>query len=184
MPCAAKAAVGNWPLKAGSPYSHTSWAHSMSPACYGNHRGSRFTAWRWRSRAGRSRVSPAVRLRTLSSGIWALKTAASVRALGAVNGELERVLADRLEIEPVKVEALRELEEVTELLRKSPWRSRHGAERCPRQWLWRSSACTPATCPSWTSWTPTTGAAGRPRQAARINDLESGLARVDERTRN
>ena len=38
----------------------------------------------------------------------------------------------RLEIEPVKAEALRELEEITEFLRKSPWRSRGGAERCVR----------------------------------------------------
>jgi hypothetical protein len=34
--------------------------------------------------------------------------------------ELERILADRLEIEPVKAEAQRELEEITEYLRKSP----------------------------------------------------------------
>jgi hypothetical protein len=39
-------------------------------------------------------------------------------------------LADRLEIEPVKAEALRELEELTERLRQSPWLSCHGAERC------------------------------------------------------
>ncbi len=42
------------------------------------------------------------------------------------------MLEDRQEIEPVKAEALRELEEVTEFLRKSPWRSRGGAERCVR----------------------------------------------------
>ena len=41
-------------------------------------------------------------------------------------------LADDRESEPVKAEALRELEEVTEFLRKSPWRSRGGAERCVR----------------------------------------------------
>jgi hypothetical protein len=40
---------------------------------------------------------------------------------------LERVLEDDREIEPVNAEALRELEEVTEFLRKSLWRSRHGA---------------------------------------------------------
>jgi len=45
---------------------------------------------------------------------------------------LERVLEDRQEIEPVKAEALRELEEVTEFLRTSPWLSHHGAERCAR----------------------------------------------------
>jgi len=61
-----------------------------------------------------------------------LEEAASVRALWRRQRELERVLGDRLEIEPVKAEALRELEEVTEFLRKSPWLSRHGAERCAR----------------------------------------------------
>ena len=59
-----------------------------------------------------------------------LEDAAAVRALWRRQRELERVLADRQEIEPVKAEALRELEEVTEFLRTSPWRSRHGAERC------------------------------------------------------
>jgi hypothetical protein len=59
-----------------------------------------------------------------------LEDAAAVRALWRRQRELERVLADRLEIEPVKAEALRELEEVTEYLRKSPWLSRHGADRC------------------------------------------------------
>ena len=61
-----------------------------------------------------------------------LEDAAAVRALWHRQRELERVLADRQEIEPVKAEALRELEEVTEYLRTSPWRSRHGAERCVR----------------------------------------------------
>src|ERR1035441_330378 len=45
---------------------------------------------------------------------------------------LERVIEDDREIEPVRAEALRELEEITEFLRKNPWRSRHGAERCVR----------------------------------------------------
>jgi hypothetical protein len=61
-----------------------------------------------------------------------LEDAAAVRALWRRQRELERVLADRLEIEPTKAEALRELEEITEHLRKSPWLSRHGAERCVR----------------------------------------------------
>ena len=61
-----------------------------------------------------------------------LEEAAAVRALWRGQRELERVLADRLEIEPVKAEALRELEEITEYLRQSPWLSRHGAERCVR----------------------------------------------------
>src|SRR5512135_2269443 len=61
-----------------------------------------------------------------------LDDAAAVRALWCRQRELERVLDDDDAIEPVKAEALRELEEVTEFLRKSPWRSRHGAERCVR----------------------------------------------------
>ena len=61
-----------------------------------------------------------------------LDDAAAVRALWRRQRELERVLEDDEAIEPVKAEALRELEEVTEFLRKSPWRSRDGAERCVR----------------------------------------------------
>jgi len=61
-----------------------------------------------------------------------LEDAATVRALWRRQRALERVLEDDHETEPVKAEALRELEEVTEFLRKSPWRSRHGAERCVR----------------------------------------------------
>jgi hypothetical protein len=61
-----------------------------------------------------------------------LEDAAKVRALWRRQRELERVFEDRLEIEPVKAEALRELEEVTEYLRQSSWLSRHGAERCAR----------------------------------------------------
>jgi hypothetical protein len=61
-----------------------------------------------------------------------LDEAAAVRGLWRRQRELERVLEDKEAIEPVKAEALRELEEVTEFLRKSPWRSRGGAERCAR----------------------------------------------------
>jgi hypothetical protein len=61
-----------------------------------------------------------------------LEDAAAVRALWRRQRALERVLEDDREIEPVKAEALRELEEITEFLRKSPWRSRGGAERCVR----------------------------------------------------
>jgi len=61
-----------------------------------------------------------------------LEDATAVRALWRRQSELERVLKDRHEIEPVKAEALRELEEITEHLRTSPWPSRHGAERCVR----------------------------------------------------
>jgi hypothetical protein len=59
-----------------------------------------------------------------------LEEAVKVRALWRRQRELERMLADRDEIEPVKAEALRELEDITERLRTSPWLSRHGAERC------------------------------------------------------
>ena len=59
-----------------------------------------------------------------------LDDAAAVRALWRRQRALERVLEDDDAIEPVKAEALRELEEVTEFLRKSAWRSRGGAERC------------------------------------------------------
>jgi hypothetical protein len=61
-----------------------------------------------------------------------IEDADSVRALWRRQRELERVLADRLEIEPVKAEALSELEEITERLRQSPWMSHQGAERCAR----------------------------------------------------
>jgi hypothetical protein len=66
----------------------------------------------------------------LQQRVMGLEDASSVQALWRRQRELERVLADRLEIEPVKAEALRELEELTERLRQSPWLSCHGAERC------------------------------------------------------
>jgi hypothetical protein len=61
-----------------------------------------------------------------------LEDAATARALWRRQRALEAVLEDDRESEPVKAEALRELEEVTEFLRKSPWHSRGGAERCVR----------------------------------------------------
>jgi hypothetical protein len=64
--------------------------------------------------------------------VMGLEDAAAVRALWRHQRELERILHDRLEIEPVKAEAQSELEEITEHLRKSPWLSCHGAERCAR----------------------------------------------------
>ena len=66
----------------------------------------------------------------LQQRVMRLEDAESVRALWRRQRLLERVLEDRLEIEPVKAEALRELEEITERLRLSPWLSRQGAERC------------------------------------------------------
>jgi hypothetical protein len=73
---------------------------------------------------------PAGPAEVLEERSMGLEDAAAVRALWRRQRELERVLEDRLAIEPVKAEALRELEEVTEHLRTSPWRSRHGADRC------------------------------------------------------
>ncbi len=75
---------------------------------------------------------PAAPAEVLQQQAMGLEDAASVRALWHRQRELERVLADRLEIEPVKAEAQRELEEITERLRQSPWLGRHGAERCAR----------------------------------------------------
>ena len=66
----------------------------------------------------------------LQQRMMGLEDASSVRSLWRRQRELERVLADRLEIEPVKAEALGELEQLTERLRQSPWLSCHGAERC------------------------------------------------------
>jgi hypothetical protein len=75
---------------------------------------------------------PAGPVEVLQERVMGLEDAAAVRALWRRQRELERVLADRLEIEPVKAEAQRELEEITEHLRKGPWLSRRGAERCAR----------------------------------------------------
>jgi hypothetical protein len=75
---------------------------------------------------------PAGPAEVLQERVMELEDAAAVRALWRRQRELERVLADRQEIEPVKAEAQRELEEITEHLRQSPWLSRHGAERCAR----------------------------------------------------
>jgi hypothetical protein len=69
----------------------------------------------------------------LQERVIGLEDAAAVRALWRKQRELERVLSDRLQIEPVKAEALRELEEITEHLRQSPWLTRRGAERCARE---------------------------------------------------
>src|ERR1035437_255103 len=75
---------------------------------------------------------PASPTEVLQERVMGLEDAAAVRALWRRQRELERILHDRLEIEPVKAEAQRELEEITEHLRQSPWLSRHGAERCAR----------------------------------------------------
>ena len=61
-----------------------------------------------------------------------LDDAAAIRALWRRQRELEAVMDDPQQIEPVKAEALREFEEVSDYLRKSPWRGRHSAGRCVR----------------------------------------------------
>ena len=73
-----------------------------------------------------------VRPKSSRSGAWGWRTRRPSGPCGAVSASWSGYSADRLEIEPVKAEALRELEEITERLRKSPWLSRHGAERCAR----------------------------------------------------
>ena len=75
---------------------------------------------------------PAGQAEVLEQRDMGLEDAATVRALWRHQRELERILRDRLEIEPVKAEAQRELEEITEHLRQSPWLSHHGAERCAK----------------------------------------------------
>jgi hypothetical protein len=68
----------------------------------------------------------------VQEGSMGLKDAAEVKALWRRQRELERVLADSRKIEPVKAEALRELEEVTQQMRANQWLSAQGAERCVR----------------------------------------------------
>src|ERR1035437_3399161 len=75
---------------------------------------------------------PASPTEVLQERVMGLEEAAAVRALWRRQRELERILHDRLEIEPVKAGAQREPEEIRENLRQSPWLSRHGAERCAR----------------------------------------------------
>jgi hypothetical protein len=60
---------------------------------------------------------PASPAEALQQRVMGLEDAASVRTLWRRQRELERVIEDSHEIEPVKAEALRELEEVTEQLR-------------------------------------------------------------------
>jgi hypothetical protein len=66
-----------------------------------------------------------IRLRSLG-----LDEAETVRTLRRRERELEAVLDDKREIEPVKAEALRELEAITDFLRSHPWRSRDCAQKC------------------------------------------------------
>ena len=61
-----------------------------------------------------------------------LDDAEAVRNLRRRQRELEAVLEDDLEIEPVKAEARREIEEIGEFLSKNPWRSQDCAQKCVR----------------------------------------------------
>jgi len=81
-----------------------------------------------RDRAGQA-AGPDERVEERSMG---LEEAVAVRALWRRQRELERVLEDRLAIEPVKAEALRELEAIADFMRKNPWRSRDCAQKCGR----------------------------------------------------
>jgi len=46
--------------------------------------------------------------------------------------KLETLLQDKRQSEPVKAEARRKRQEILEFLRKTPWRSQDGAEKCVR----------------------------------------------------
>jgi hypothetical protein len=61
-----------------------------------------------------------------------LDEAEAVRSLRRRERELEAVLDDDEEIEPVKAEALRELEAIADFLRQHPWRSRDCVQKCAR----------------------------------------------------
>jgi hypothetical protein len=61
-----------------------------------------------------------------------LDEAEAVRHLRRREHELEAVLHDDEQIEPVKAEALRELEAIANFMRRHPWRSRDCIEKCAR----------------------------------------------------
>jgi hypothetical protein len=61
-----------------------------------------------------------------------LDEAEAVRNLRRRERELEAVLDDDEEIEPVKAEALCELEAIADFMRKHPWRSRDCVQKCAR----------------------------------------------------
>ena len=62
-----------------------------------------------------------------------LDEAEVVRNLRRRERELEVVLDDDEEIEPVKAEALRELEAIVDFMRQHPWRSRDCVQKCARE---------------------------------------------------
>ena len=61
-----------------------------------------------------------------------LDDAETIRALRRKQRSLEAVLGDAREIEPVKAEARRELDDIADYLRKNSWRSRDSAQKCVR----------------------------------------------------
>ncbi|MGO8927573.1 MAG: hypothetical protein ACLQU3_11865 [Limisphaerales bacterium] len=61
-----------------------------------------------------------------------LDEAEAVRNMRRRERELEAVLDDEEEIEPVKAEALRELEAIADFMRQHPWRSRDCVQKCAR----------------------------------------------------
>ena len=61
-----------------------------------------------------------------------LDDAETIRRLRRQQRKLEAVLEDAQAIEPVKAEARRDLEAITDFLRKNPWRSRDSAQKCVR----------------------------------------------------
>ncbi len=62
-----------------------------------------------------------------------LDEADAVRNLRRRERELEAVLDDDDEFEPVKAEALRELEAIADFMRQHPWRSRDCVQKCARE---------------------------------------------------
>jgi hypothetical protein len=58
-----------------------------------------------------------------------LDDAETFRALRQKQNELETILDDRGQIEPVKAEALRELQEIYEFQKRNPWRTRDCAQK-------------------------------------------------------
>ena len=61
-----------------------------------------------------------------------LDDAETIRRLRRQQRKLEAVLEDLREIEPVKAEARRELEQIADFLRQNSWRSRDSAQKCVR----------------------------------------------------
>jgi hypothetical protein len=61
-----------------------------------------------------------------------LDDAETMRALRARERELENLLRDEDQTDPVREEALRELKEIADFQRKSPWRTRDNAQKCVR----------------------------------------------------